>query len=65
MPTREENERVIEKLFFFHTSMMDRLDRMESLLQSLLESKSKKQRLLAICKIPVKNNVVREDSSGR
>ena len=41
MPTREENERVIEKLFFFHTSMMDRLDRMESLLQSLLESKSK------------------------
>ena len=35
MPTREENERVIEKLFSFHTSMMDRLDRMESLLRKV------------------------------
>ena len=35
MPTREENERVIEKLFSFHTSMMDRFDRMESLLRKV------------------------------
>ena len=35
MPTREENERVIEKLFSFHTSMMDRFDRMESLLRNV------------------------------
>ena len=33
MPTREENERVIEKLSSFHTSMMDRFDRVESLLR--------------------------------
>ena len=44
MPTREENERVIEKLFSFHTSMMDRFDRMESLLRQVhlkLDGKSK------------------------
>ena len=35
MPTREENERVIEKLSSFHTSMMDRFDRMESLLRKV------------------------------
>ena len=35
MPTREENERVIEKLSSFHTSMMDRFDRMESLIQQV------------------------------
>ena len=33
MPTREENERVIEKLSSFHTNMMDRFDRVESLLR--------------------------------
>ena len=33
MPTKEENERVKEKLFSFHTSMMDVLDRVESLLR--------------------------------
>ena len=62
MPTKEENERVIEKLFSFHTSMMDRFDRMESLLRKVerkLDGKVKKQRLGAICKIPVEKNVVR------
>ena len=33
MPIREENERVIEKLFSFRTSMMYRFDRVESLLR--------------------------------
>ena len=33
MPTKEENERVKEKLSSFHTSMMDILDRVESLLR--------------------------------
>ena len=32
MPTREENERVIEKLSSFLIPVMDKLDRMESLL---------------------------------
>ena len=35
MPTREENERVIEKLFSFHTSMMDELTKIESLPQKV------------------------------
>ena len=35
IPTKEENERVIEKLFSFHNSMIDRLDRMESLLRKV------------------------------
>ena len=53
---------MIEKLFSFHTSMMDRFDRMESLLRKVerkLDGKVKKQRLGAICKIPVEKNVVR------
>ena len=33
IPTKEENERVIEKLSSFHISMMDRFDRMESLIR--------------------------------
>ena len=35
IPTKEENERVMEKLFSFHKSMMDRFDRMESLLRKV------------------------------
>ena len=35
IPTKEENERVITKLFSFHISMIDRLDRMESLLRKV------------------------------
>ena len=44
MPTREENERVVEKLFSFHTSIIYRLDRMQSLLRKVehkLDGKSK------------------------
>ena len=49
MPTREENERVMEKLFSFHTSMMDRFDRVESL---LLKGELKLDGKFKICKIP-------------
>ena len=35
IPTKEENERVKEKLSSFHKSMMDRLDIMESLLRKV------------------------------
>ncbi|PFX28590.1 Tankyrase-1 [Stylophora pistillata] len=38
MPTKDENERVITKLFSFHTSMMDRLDRMESRMESFFRN---------------------------
>ena len=44
MPTREENERVIEKLSSFHTSIMDRYDKIESLIRKVelkLDGKSK------------------------
>ncbi|XP_022805989.1 uncharacterized protein LOC111343113 [Stylophora pistillata] len=35
IPTKDENERVITKLFSFHTSMIDRFDRMECLIRKV------------------------------
>lgn len=35
IPTKDENERVITKLSSFHTSMIDRLDKMESLIREV------------------------------
>ncbi|XP_022785689.1 uncharacterized protein LOC111326027 [Stylophora pistillata] len=42
IPTKEENERAMKKLFSFHTSMMDRFDRMESRMESLIRQVNRK-----------------------